>query len=58
MENEALIGVLAATAIVAGLWFACITKVVGECINHANGQVDWQVAKRLWLGSLPLACSL
>ncbi|WP_397380762.1 hypothetical protein [Pseudomonas sp.] len=46
---------MAATAIVADLWFACITKVVGARIHHADGQVDWQVAKRLWLCSLPLA---
>ena len=23
--------------------------------DHTNGNVDWQVAKRLWLGSLPMA---
>jgi len=43
------------TAIATDLWFAAITKLVGARIHHANGQVDWQVAKRLWLGSLPLA---
>lgn len=48
-------GVSPATAIATDLWFAAITKVVGARIHHANGQVDWQVAKRLWLGSLPLA---
>jgi uncharacterized protein len=24
-------------------------------VHHTNGKVDWQVAKRLWLGSLPMA---
>ena len=24
-------------------------------MHHTNGNVDWQVAKRLWLGSLPMA---
>lgn len=48
-------GVSPATAIATDLWFAAITKLVGARIHHANGQVDWQVAKRLWLGSLPLA---
>lgn len=48
-------GVSPATAIATDLWFAAITKVVGARVHHANGQVDWQVAKRLWLGSLPLA---
>ncbi|AQZ31910.1 hypothetical protein BHQ29_00535 [Pseudomonas sp. LPH1] len=48
-------GVSPVTAIATDLWFAAITKLVGARIHHANGQVDWQVAKRLWLGSLPLA---
>lgn len=48
-------GVSPVTAIATDLWFAAITKVVGARVHHANGNVDWQVAKRLWLGSLPLA---
>ena len=48
-------GVSPITAIATDLRFAAITKLVGARIHHANGQVDWQVAKRLWLGSLPLA---
>lgn len=48
-------GVSPVTAIATDLWFAAITKVVGARVHHANGQVDWQVVKRLWLGSLPLA---
>ena len=24
-------------------------------MHHTNGNVNWQVAKRLWLGSLPMA---
>lgn len=48
-------GVSPVTAIATDLWFAAITKVVGARVHHTNGQVDWQVAKRLWLGSLPLA---
>ena len=48
-------GVSPVTAIATDLWFAAITKLVGARIHHANGQVDWQVAQRLWLGSLPLA---
>lgn len=43
------------TAIAADLWFAAITKLVGARVHHTNGNVDWQVAKRLWLGSLPMA---
>lgn len=48
-------GVSPTTAIATDLWFAAITKVVGARVHHAHGNVDWQVAKRLWLGSLPTA---
>jgi len=48
-------GVSPTTAIATDLWFAAITKIVGARAHYTNGQVDWQVAKRLWLGSLPLA---
>lgn len=48
-------GVSPTTAIATDLWFAAITKLVGARVHHANGNVDWQVAKRLWLGSLPIA---
>lgn len=48
-------GVSPATAIATDLWFAAITKLIGARAHHTNGNVDWQVAKRLWLGSLPVA---
>lgn len=48
-------GVSPTTAIATDLWFAAITKLVGARVHHTNGHVDWQVAKRLWLGSLPMA---
>lgn len=48
-------GVSPNTAIATDLWFAAITKLVGATVHHTNGNVDWQVAKRLWLGSLPMA---
>ncbi|WP_191833863.1 sulfite exporter TauE/SafE family protein [Pseudomonas fluorescens] len=48
-------GVSPVTAIATDLWFAAITKLVGARVHHTNGHVDWQVAKRLWLGSLPVA---
>lgn len=48
-------GVSPVTAIATDLWFAAITKLVGARVHHVNGQVDWQVARRLWLGSLPVA---
>jgi len=48
-------GVSPVTAIATDLWFAAITKMVGARVHHTNGKVDWQVARRLWLGSLPIA---
>jgi uncharacterized protein len=48
-------GVSPTTAIATDLWFAAMTKVVGAKIHHGAGHVDWQVVKRLWLGSLPVA---
>ena len=48
-------GVSPTTAIATDLWFAAITKLAGARVHHTKGNVDWQVAKRLWLGSLPIA---
>lgn len=48
-------GVAPTTAIATDLWFAAVTKMVGARVHHTTGNVDWQVAKRLWLGSLPVA---
>jgi uncharacterized membrane protein YfcA len=48
-------GISPITAIATDLWFAAITKLVGSRAYYKNGDVDWQVAKRLWLGSLPMA---
>ena len=48
-------GVNPVTAIATDLWFAAITKLVGARIHHGAGQVDWQVVRRLWAGSLPMA---
>jgi hypothetical protein len=46
------------TAVATDLWFAAITKVVGARVHGASGQVDWQVVRRLWLGSLPVALAV
>lgn len=46
------------TAIATDLWFAALTKLVGAGVHHRAGQVDWQVVRRLWLGSLPLALAV
>jgi uncharacterized protein len=48
-------GVSPTVAIATDLWFAAITKLVGAKMHHGAGQVDWEVARRLWYGSLPMA---
>ncbi|OQW88224.1 MAG: hypothetical protein BWK72_10305 [Rhodoferax ferrireducens] len=48
-------GVSPVTAVATDLWFAAITKVVAARIHNGAGQVDWQVVRRLWMGSLPIA---
>lgn len=51
-------GVAPTSAIATDLWFAAITKLVGAAIHHDAGQVDWQVVRRLWAGSLPTALAV
>lgn len=51
-------GVSPTTAIATDLWFAAITKIVGARIHHTSGNVDWQIVKRLWWGSLPMALAI
>ena len=48
-------GVPPATAVATDLWFAAITKLVGARVHSYGGQIDWQVVRRLWSGSLPVA---
>ena len=50
-----LFGFNPAVAIGTDLWFAAITKTVGGAIHHKLGSPDWQVVKRLALGSIPAA---
>lgn len=47
-----------AAAVATDLWFAALTKVVGGRVHHTAGHVDWQVVRRLWLGSLPVALAV
>ena len=44
-----------AVAVGTDLWFAAITKIAGGSLHHGRGNVDWQVLRRLCLGSLPAA---
>lgn len=50
-----LFGVAPAAAVGTDLWFAAITKLVGGTVHHSKGSVDWQVMRRLSLGSIPSA---
>ena len=47
-----MFGVAPLSAIGTDLWFAAITKLIATRTHQAHGLVDWQVVKRLWLGSL------
>lgn len=46
-------GVAPLTAVGTDLWFAALTKLAATRIHHGHGLIDWQVVRRLWLGSLP-----
>lgn len=48
-----LFGVAPAAAVGTDLWFAAVTKLAGGVVHHSKGSVDWQVLRRLSLGSLP-----
>lgn len=45
-------GVAPLSAVGTDLWFAAITKLFATRVHHGHGLIDWQVVKRLWLGSL------
>lgn len=45
-------GVAPLTAVGTDSWFAAITKLFATRVHHSHGLIDWQVVKRLWLGSL------
>lgn len=48
-------GVAPHTAVGTDLLFASATKVCGTAVHQRHGTVDWQVVRRLSLGSLPAA---
>ena len=39
-------------AVGTDLWFAAGTKLVASRFYHTQGTIDWEILKRLWLGSL------
>jgi uncharacterized protein len=48
-------GIAPSTAVGTDLWFAAITKTAGGFVHHRQGGPDWQIVRRLALGSLPAA---
>lgn len=48
-----MFGVAPQTAVGTDLLYACITKTFGVAIHHKHETVDWQVVRRLAMGSLP-----
>jgi uncharacterized membrane protein YfcA len=41
------------TAVGTDLWFAAVTKIVGGTLHNHKGTVDWQVLRRMYIGSIP-----
>jgi len=50
-----LFGVAPTTAVGTDLLYASVTKMFGTAVHHRAGTVDWQIVRRLALGSLPAA---
>jgi uncharacterized membrane protein YfcA len=50
-----LFGYAPVTAVGTDLWFAAITKMVGGTLHQKRGTVDWEVMRRLSMGSIPAA---
>lgn len=46
-------GIAPVTAVGTDLWFAALTKLAAARIHHGRGLIEWEVVRRLWLGSLP-----
>lgn len=45
-------GIAPMAAVGTDLWFAAITKMFATRVHHRHGLIDWQIVKRLWIGSL------
>jgi uncharacterized protein len=50
-----LFGVQATTAVGTDLLYAAVTKSGGTIVHHRRGTIDWQVIRRLAIGSAPAA---
>lgn len=47
-----------ATVVATDLLFATLTKLPVTSVHHKNQFTDWQVTKRLWLGSIPATIAI
>lgn len=52
-----LLGIAPHTAVGTDLVYASLTKMFGVAVHGSQGRVDWQIIRRLSLGSLPAACA-
>ena len=50
-----LFGVAPTTAVGTDLLYASVTKMFGTAVHRKAGTVDWQIVRRLAMGSLPAA---
>jgi uncharacterized protein len=50
-----LFGLPMTTAIGTDLWFASLSKSLAVGMHHHTNLIDWQIVRRMWLGSLPAA---
>lgn len=46
-------GVSLPVAIATDLVFATLTKLVAVPVHHRQGSINWTLARRMWLGSIP-----
>jgi uncharacterized membrane protein YfcA len=51
-------GVPPQVAVATDLWFAAITKTVALPMHQRGDRVDWQVARRMWAGSIPASIAM
>ncbi|MGD9970009.1 MAG: sulfite exporter TauE/SafE family protein [Sulfuricurvum sp.] len=47
-----IFGVAPMSAVGTDLWFAAVTKLFASRVHQHHGMIDWQIVRRLWLGSL------
>jgi uncharacterized protein len=51
-----IFGIAPATAVGTDLWFAGITKIFGAAVHRKKGTIDYQIMRRMFMGSIPAAC--